>query len=281
MKLTKILPLMLPLLLTACVSAPPESAPLPDESRAVTEESAQDTSRESSDTALVGVCGEALDAASFEERPDYALNDLLYYRTDYGYTALFDGKTYSSHDNPEYFDLENLICTQKCEAASGGVIIVNKGDKIGGLTCTDANAEYYINTTRGYTNNPPFGLMSSNVSFEGELEVTGYAECFYGNEGYVQAGEVFFYPDGDSWQGLPLPYADYDRYLTYHIKDDSLLYAPFRISLDYSASDLDIPQGSAAHIRCVIKDLKLKYVNTNFGSYTISTATVVSAERTD
>lgn len=97
----------------------------------------------------------------------------------------------------------------------------------------------------------------------------------------MREGEVFFYPDGDSWQGLPLPYADYDRYLTYHIKDGSILYAPFRISLDYSAPDIDIPQGSAAHIKCVIKGLRLRYVNTNFGSYTISTATVVSAEMID
>ena len=96
----------------------------------------------------------------------------------------------------------------------------------------------------------------------------------------MREGEVFFYPDGDSWQGLPLPYADY-RYLTYHIKDGSILYAPFRISLDYSAPDIDIPQGSAAHIKCVIKRLRLRYVNTNFGSYTISTARVVSAEMID
>lgn len=128
-------------------------------------------------------------------------------------------------------------------------------------------------------------MMSSIVCFEGEIEVTGYIDRFDGNEGYVEEGELYLYPDGESWQGLPLEYDSY--YWSYALKDGTLVYAPFRLSLgvisDYSALGLesDIPQGSTAHMKLVLKDLQLNYVNTNFGGYTISTAVIVSAEKID
>ena len=296
MKLIRFLPLMIPIALTACANnTASESIIAPESSLPVIEEAVTTESRESvssditsgsaaASSDLIGICGEAFDSASFEERPDYALNEYLYYRTDHGYTALFDGETYNSYDDPEKFDLDEWKCTEQCEPASGGFFIVNKGDNIGGLTCTDACAEYFLNEK--YQNNSPFGLMSSTVSFEGEIEVTGYIDRFDGNEGYADEGELIFYPDGESWQGLPIPYAD-SYYWTYSLKDERLMYAPFRLSLgvvyDYSALNLenDIPQGSTAHMKCVLKDVQLKYVNSNFGGYTISTAAIVSAEKID
>lgn len=293
MKLTRIVPLMLTLVLTACTNnTVSESISSPEESLPITEETAEsresDSSEKSDDSAaatdLIGICGEVFDAASFEEKPDNALNEYLYYRTGYGYTALFDGKTYNSIDNPDKFNLDEWKCTEQCEAASGGLFIVNKGDNIGGLTCTDAYAEYFLNTEA--PENASLGLMSSTVCFEGEIEVTGYIDRLDGDEGYAEEGELYFYPDGESWQGLPIPYAD-NYYWTYSMNDGRLMYAPFRLSLgvvyDYSALDLerDIQQGSTVHMKCVLKDVQLKYVNTNFGGYTISSATVVSAERID
>ncbi len=298
MKLIRILPLMLPILLTACASSAVSEGvnsiedSLPVTQEAVTEEAAAPESRESNSLAtsddsaaadLIGICGEVFDPASFEERPDYVLNEFLYYRTDYGYTALFDGKTYNSCDDPEKFNLDEWSCTEQCEAASGGFFIVNKGDNIGGLTCTDAYAEYFINEK--YSVDDYFGLMSSTVCFDGEIEVTGYIDRFDGGEGYVDEGELHFYPDGESWQGLPIPYNSF--YMTYFTKDERLIYVPFTLNLgvvyDYSALDLErsIPQGSTVHMKCVLKDIQLKYVNSNFGGYAISSATVVSAEIID
>ena len=72
---------------------------------------------------------EVFEPEMFKEDPDAVLNMYLYYRTDYGYTALFDGRTYNSYNDPEKFDLENWECTERCEAASGGYFIINKGDK--------------------------------------------------------------------------------------------------------------------------------------------------------
>lgn len=301
MKLVRILPLLLPVMLTACannaVSSGSESADSSKPSKSMIEESSlpsspesdiSDAANDSSSTAsesteLVGVCGDVLDEASFEERPDSELNELLYYRTDYGYMGSFDGKTYNSNTDPDKFDLDTMTCNEECEAASGGFFIVKKGDNIGGLTCTDAYAEYFLNKNNAY-DFPGFALIGSGVSFEGEFEVSGYIDRFDGNEGYVEEGELYFYPDGDCWQGLPVIYGD-TTYFTYILKDDSLAYVPFRLSLgtiyDYSAIDLerDIPQGSSVHMNLVLKDLQLNYANTNFGGFTISTATIVSAER--
>lgn len=293
MKLIRILPLMLPIILTACVNATSESTntTIPD-SPSVTEPVTSEP-RESRNTAdtkndstnagseYTGVCGEVLKPENFEEGPD---SDLLFYRTDYGYTSLFDGKTYNSYDDPEKFDLDLWECTESCEPSSGGLFIVNKGDSIGGLTCTDAFAEYFVNTK--YSTQDPFGLMSSGVCFEGELEVTGYIDRLDGNEGYADEGELYFYPDGESWQGLPVPYNTH-YYQMYSLNDERLIYAPFRLSLgvvyDYSALGLesDIPQGSTAHMKLVLKDIELIYRNSDFGGYAISTATIVSAEKID
>lgn len=284
MKLIRVLLLtMIAIMLTACDnSTVTDSISSSEDSLPITEE-ADAPNGSSTEAELIGICGEALDPTSFEERPDYALNEFLYYQVDYGYTALFDGKTYNSYDNPEKFGLDKQ-CAEQCEAASGGFYIVNKGDNIGGLTCTDACAEYFTNTTNPVA--APFGLMSSTVCFDGEIEVTGYINRYNGDEGYVRDGELHFYPDSESWQGLPIPYADY-YYQTYSMKDGGLVYAPFRLSLgsvyDYSVLDLehDIPQNSTVHMKCVLEDVQFKYVNSNFGGYTISAATIVSAEIID
>lgn len=292
MKFTCVLPFIIPIMLTACADNTASDS-LPITETVALESAESDTSdteiagsaelTSETDTNYTGVCGEVFEPEMFKEDPDAVLNMYLYYRTDYGYTALFDGKTYNSFDNPEKFDLDNWECTEQCEAASGGYFIINKGDKIGSLTCTDAFAEYYVNDVSPL--NDAFGLMSSSVCFEGEIEVTGYIDRYDGDEGYVEEGELHFYPDGESWQGLPVEYDSF--YWTYSLKDGTLVYAPFRLSLgvisDYSALDLerDIPQGSTAHMKLVLKDLQLNYVNTNFGNYTISTATIVSAEKID
>lgn len=292
MKFFKAIPLLLPIMLTACAdSSIPENTTIPEESQSVTEkttplvstESTVSTSNEnnSAESGYVGICGETFDPASFEERPDYVLNEYLYYRTDYGYTELFDGKIYNSYDNPDKFNLDEWQCTDQCTASSEGYFMINKGDKLGKLICTDAYAEYFLNTK--YASGDSFGLMSSAVSFEGEIEVTGYVDRFDGNEGYVEEGDLFFYPDDESWQGLPIPFRDYDC-LTFCLKDERLMYSPFRLSLgsvyDYSELDLEsiIPQGSTAHVRCILKDLQFKYSNSNFGGFEISSATVASAE---
>lgn len=292
MKLTRILPLIIPLMLTACASSTvpdtSSSQQVSQSTNSVTESSSpESSSTDSRDDSLselpelIGICGEKLDSASFEKDPDELFDNLLFYHTDYGYTALFDGKTYNLRDDPEKFDLDTESCNESREAASGGFFIINKGDTIGGLTCTDANATYFIDPV---DHNYPFALYDSTVCFDGEIEVSGYIDRMDGNEGYVEDGELDFYPDGESWQGLPIPF-DYYYYQTYFMKDENLVYAPFRISLgvvyDYSSIDLerDIPKGSTAHMKLVLKDLQLKFVNTNFGGYTISTATIVSAEK--
>lgn len=296
MKFIRILPLLIPIIFTACAdnttsesisTSAPDSLSITETAAPESQESDNsDTETDSTEAApdYIGVCGEVFEPENFEEKPDKVLNEFLYYQTDYGYTALFDGKTYNSYDDPEKFDLDRWECTENCEAASGGFFIVNKGDNIGGLTCTDASSEYFINTK--YSIYDAFGLMSSNIRFEGEIEVTGYIDRFDGNEGYVDEGELLFYPDGESWQGLPVPYETH-YYNIYSLKDERLIYAPFRFSLgviyNYSSLDLerDIPQGSTAHMKLVLKDIQLKYVNTNFDGYTISTATIVSAEKID
>ena len=96
---------------------------------------------------------------------------------------------------------------------------------------------------------------------------------------------MHFYPDGESWQGLPVEYDSF--YWTYSLKDGTLVYAPFRLSLgvisNYSALDLerDIPQGSTAHMKLVLKDIGLVYGDGDFSGYTISSAVIVSAEKID
>lgn len=278
------------LLLTACgaESTPSEQPPTHDASTEVSPSvsSSEPEKEESADNndGFTGYGGEALKREMFVEKSDPNETNpnfvSLHCELNYGYTALFDGSTYNSYDEPEKFDFENWEAIEIPEAVMGDYFIFSEGDKAGGLTCSRAVSSYII--IPGSIDEPH--LYRSLVCFDGEVEVTGYVNRFNGDEAYMDEGQLVFYPD-DSWRGLPIPCNS--KYFTYFMKDGGFVCAPFMLSLgtvyDYPSLGLehDIPQGSTAHMRFVLKDIGLVYGDGDFSGYTISSAVIVSAEKID
>ncbi len=279
------------LLLTACGAEPISSEPAPiydtPTEAAHSVSSGEPEKEESADNndGFTGYGGEALKREMFVEKSDP--NETkpnfvsLHCELNYGYTALFDGSTYNSYDEPEKFDFENWEAIEIPEAVMGDYFILSEGDKAGGLTCSRAVSSYII--IPGSIDEPH--LYRSFVCFDGEVEVTGYVDRCDGDEAYMDEGQLLFYPDGDSWRGLPVPCRA--QYFTYHMNDGGFVYAPFRLSLgtvyDYPSLGLehDIPQGTTAHMKLVLKDIGLVYGDGDFSGYTISSAVIVSAEKID
>lgn len=277
------------LLLTACgaepISGQPPTYDAPTEavSLVLSGEPESEESAKGAETTdvLIGYGGEALERESFVRFPNETNPDSKWVNceTDYGFIAVFDGNTYNSYDNPEKFDFENWQCTESCEAASGGDFIIGVGDEVGGLTCSRAGSNYCM--APGILDEPQ--LYHSFACFDGEAEVTGYVYRCDGHEAYMDEGQLLFYPDGDSWRGLPVPCRT--EYFTYLMSDGGFVHAPFQISLgtvyDYPSLDIerDIPQGSTAHMRFVLKDIGLAYGDGDFSGFTISSAVIVSSEK--
>lgn len=89
--------------LTACSDTTASNSDSSNNSQNMSDNSAPDSmaSDTSDEPELIGVCGEVFDTSDFEERPDYVLNTLLYYRKEYGYAALLhDGESYNSYNDP-------------------------------------------------------------------------------------------------------------------------------------------------------------------------------------
>lgn len=190
-------------------------------------------------------------------------------------------KAITAITTPDKFDTEETIVESKQVVSDYSII--NKSDNVGDLTCTDAYAEYFLNPAP-LGSDIPFGLMSSTVCFDGEVEVTGYVDYYY--DKFREEKEMCFYPDAESWQGLPIPYeAIYD---TYTMSDGGRAYVPFRLSLGFADdSELDIDNmiqlDSTEHMKLVLSDLQFNFKNSDFGSGTVTAgnAKIVSAEKID
>lgn len=292
MKLFRILPLIMPLFLASCADSSNLNSSAPTSGNAsitspatenVSTPAKEETEEIPDEDCVTGVCGERMNRKKFKLSPD---TDLLYlYQKDCGYASLFDGKIYNSADNPDKFNLEEWCCVEDCTASSGDIFIVRKGDKINGLTCKNACAEYYIDVAG--EDGERFGLRSCMLSFDGEAELTGYIDCFGQNEGYYDEGAIMFYPDEESLNGFPLSYMG--EYYTYQFHDGRLINTPMCIMrlgtiYDYPQLNLeqDIALGSTVKARCVFRNFEVIYCNRNCADVFSSTsAELVSVEIID
>lgn len=90
-------------------------------------------------------------------------------------------------------------------APSGEYYRVEPGDKFGELTVKSAQTKFYANYAdyRGKGINGAY-MYSGTITFDGELELTGYIRVSNENEGYDQGGEMRFVPDNEYVGMIPL-----------------------------------------------------------------------------
>jgi len=292
-------------LLTACANsetpAPIPETPPPAENTA----SSEKTTTVTSETAAIseadkkyfvtGAYGETLDLREAERisywdgekeedvelTPDEAAEKSEYIVSFNGfcYAAKSSGISYNSFDNPEMFSInpDDPFQTALKDDIQYAYEYkrVNVGDKFGGLTVTDALYSLSIANGKVYEH------RTSEITFDGEITLTGYIECSVSRAMYMEPGYLFFYPDVITTEDLPVvvnPNAamsvrlvgtaydeekadgwDFTNVL-YYCGDSGMFFGSIFDDI-YKSMDLsDIPtDGSLTYVSVTMKDLSVRY----------------------
>lgn len=130
---------------------------------------------------------------------------------------------------------------------------VDVGDTAAGLTCTNAKTTYITSGSGNF-------LQESELSFDGELNVTGYVYLCGKDEAYFSDGDIRFVPDENGWNSMPIPFkTSPDVYMF----EDKLFYAPITVWLgnaeDNSAFDIFDGDSRLEHVSLTLDSLYVKY----------------------
>lgn len=94
-------------------------------------------------------------------------------------------------DRESEYDAENLLFKDAPQGSQSGFIKVKKGDKVCGLTVSDAYSEFDLNSP------VPGTVVGTCLSLEGEITLTGYARVIPENDYGVSVGDIVFIPTGN------------------------------------------------------------------------------------
>lgn len=179
----------------------------------------------------------------------------LYILDGYGYIGLFDRKCYDSIESPELFgdDMYDYFLSLE-DSSKLKYFRMDVGDTAAGLTCTEAKTTYAV------TDSGENFLQESTLSFDGELNVTGYAYLCGKDEAYFSEGDIRFVPSVDGWDGMPIPFkTEPDVYMF----EEQLFYAPLTVDLGGAEKNaaFDIFDGDSRleHVSLTLDNLCVKY----------------------
>lgn len=93
-------------------------------------------------------------------------------------------------DRDNEYDEENLKFKDIPQETKSDFIKVKKGDKIFGMTVTEASSDFNLNSP------VPGVIVGTNLALEGEITLTGYIRVVPDNEYGVSVGDILFIPTG-------------------------------------------------------------------------------------
>lgn len=108
--------------------------------------------------------------------------------TDGAYYALPLYHCFTDRDSE--YDMDNLLFKDAPQGSQSDFIKVKKGDKVCGLTVSEAYSEFDLSSP------VPGVVVGTNLSLDGEITLTGYARVIPENEYGVSAGDIVFIPTG-------------------------------------------------------------------------------------
>lgn len=125
-----------------------------------------------------------------QEIPPESMTEENFFRasTDSAYYAL---PLYQSlTDRETEYDETNLLFKDIPQDSQSDFIKVKKGDKIFGMTVTEASSDFNLNSS-------VLGVVvGTSLTLEGEITLTGYARVVPDNEYGVAVGDILFIPTG-------------------------------------------------------------------------------------
>ncbi len=94
-------------------------------------------------------------------------------------------------DRESEYDMDDLLFKDALHSDQSGFIKARKGDKVCGLTVSDAYSEFDVSSS------VPGAIIGTSLSLEGEIALTGYARVIPENDYGVSAGDIVFIPTGN------------------------------------------------------------------------------------
>lgn len=158
-----------------------------------------------SPTKIEGPDGSPIYTSEFTTYTDKNGNEAEYSEDNLG-NAICDGFAYiappgelclTSIDNADAYDEDTLSFAGVPETKLQDYVRVNVGDKVNGLTVQSAQTVFFDDETS--TSEIPAAkyLSGCEVTFQGEMELTGYAVAVKEDNYGVQAGDILFVPQGE------------------------------------------------------------------------------------
>lgn len=129
---------------------------------------------------------------------DGKLNEWDMTEFDSAELRLSTGMYYDSETNPELFEPDEFTYNGET-APMGELVNVKAGDTFGPLTVSSANTMFMDQGVGDYV---PF---DSEVSFTGEITLTGIVSYYFDEQYTISSGDIIFVPDV-SYKGLPMSF---------------------------------------------------------------------------
>ena len=127
---------------------------------------------------------------------------------------LSSGAYDSSGTNPELFDAGTLTYSGE-HPDLGTVVLIKAGDKLSGLTASEAAAVFSAPENGAAEEYAP---LYTRVSFDGEVRLSGVLRYYAAERDGYSPGDLVFIPDS-SYKGLPVPVDFSGAYDDYCVTD--------------------------------------------------------------
>ena len=174
------------------------------------------TASETAQTTTSTAATETSAAADTEKTPMFSAGNVTLYTEDatvnewdmpsfgLGLARVSTGTYFDSDTNPDFFVTDEFTYNGETVPLDE-IKEFRVGDKIGGLTVTEASTmlqpSYIINESGN--EEKVWDMFSSDIRFDGEITFTGVARYFFDEQYTISSGDIQIIPDA-SYKGMPV-----------------------------------------------------------------------------
>lgn len=207
-------------------------------------------------------------------------SDIVYCEYEgFTYGIFSNGVFLNSFENE--FDYDNY-CFKDIPVFMEGYALekLRVGDTYGPLTVSEASCTLMVANDENIAQYMPDGicLQIADITFSGEVTLTGYVRTAEADEGYAEEGDIFLYVDTRDMPDIPyLVFPEVKKIYTpqtYYCGDHFQTYSdmPFirlgSVYKDYSGMDLSmipLQNSGVAHVKVTISDISMRTGETVLG----------------
>jgi|GEM_PF-2000847 len=185
-----------------------------------------------------------------------------YWSNEFAFTRKSMGVGYNSIDDPDFVNTETFeLNVDPLPENTNELIKISVGDVIDGLTVTGTSFSYRHNATGETAIDKQY---TTSFALDGEVTLTGYIGVACEEEGYIQSGDIFFYPDPEMAEKLPFSASTFEEPVSLTWLNDFYIYTDiprFTLGSIYGEmyQDVDISaipnDGTMNHVEIKLTDV--------------------------